>query len=160
LVAGYPIMVYGTKVGTGATSVFDSNDAVVAIGTTFLDNVYVVSQKSFENGPDAELILNVHSDSPITGISTSGGFEDNQAGTATTALGYLSWGRIYNYAERSGGVSIGVTGLTVDAGLSTFPVLQRRGNAGFDKSGAIRSTKSIVNSANITADNQLPFYGA
>ena len=160
LVAGYPIMVYGTKVGTGVTSVFDSNDAVVAIGNTFLDNVYVVSQKSFENGPDAELILNVHSDSPIAGISTSGGFEDNQAGTATTALGYLSWGRIYNYAERSGGVSIGVTGLTVDAGLSTFPVLQRRGNAGFDKSGAIRSTKSIVNSANITADNQLPFYGA
>ena len=160
LVAGYPIMVYGTKVGSGVTSVFDSNNAVVATGTTFLDNVYVVSQKSFENGPDAELILNVHSDSPIAGISTSGGFDDTQAGTATTALGYLSWGRIYNYAERSGGVSIGVTGLTVDAGLSTFPVLQRRGNSGFDKSGAIRSVKGIVNSGNIVADNQLPIYGA
>ena len=160
LVAGYPIMVYDTKVGTGVTSVFDSNDAVVAIGNTFLDNVYVVSQKSFENGPDAELILNIHTDSPVVGIATTGSFEDNQAGAATTALGYLSWGRIYNYSERSGGVSIGVTGLTVDAGLSTFPVLQRRGNKGFDKTGAIRSTKTIVNSADISADNQLPFYGA
>ncbi len=133
LVAGYPIMVYDTKVGTGVTSVFDSNNAVVAIGNTFLDNVYVVSQKSFENGPDAELILNIHTDSPVVGIATTGSFEDTQAGAATTALGYLSWGKIYNYSERSGGVSIGVTGLTVDAGLSTFPVLQRRGNKGFDK---------------------------
>ena len=160
LVAGYPIMVYDTKVGTGVTSVFDSNDAVVAIGNTFLDNVYVVSQKTFENGPDAELILNIHTDSPVVGIATTGSFEDTQAGADTSALGYLSWGRIYNYSERSGGVSIGVTGLTVDAGLSTFPVLQRRGNKGFDKTGAIRSNKQIVNSADIVADNQLPFYGA
>ena len=160
LLAGYPIMVYDTKVGSGVTSVFDSNNAVVAIGNTFLDNVYVVSQKSFENGPDAELILNIHTDSPVVGIATTGSFEDTQAGAATTALGYLSWGKIYNYSERSGGVSIGVTGLTVDAGLSTFPVLQRRGNKGFDKSGAIRSTKQIVNSADLAADNQLPFYGA
>ena len=159
LVAGYPIVVYDTKVGTGVTSVFGNNNDVVAIGNTFLDNVYVVSQKSFENGPDAELILNIHSDSPVVGIATTGSFEDNQAGAATTALGYLSWGRIYNYDAREGGVSIGVTGLTVDAGLSTFPVLQRRGNLGFDKTGAIRSNKPIVNSADIVADNQLPFYG-
>ena len=159
LVAGYPIVVYDTKVGTGVTSVFGNNNDVVAIGNTFLDNVYVVSQKSFENGPDAELILNIHSDSPVVGIATTGSFEDNQAGAATTALGYLSWGRIYNYDAREGGVSIGVTGLTVDAGLSTFPVLQRRGNLGFDKTGAIRSNKPVVNSADIVADNQLPFYG-
>ena len=120
----------------------------------------LLAKKSFENGPDAELILNIHTDSPVVGIATTGSFEDTQAGAATTALGYLSWGKIYNYSERSGGVSIGVTGLTVDAGLSTFPVLQRRGNKGFDKSGAIRSTKQIVNSADLAADNQLPFYGA
>jgi hypothetical protein len=159
LIAGYPIVVYDTKVGTGVTSVFGNNNDVVAIGNTFLDNVYVVSQKSFENGPDAELILNIHTDSPVVGIATTGSFEDNQAGAATTALGYLSWGKIYNYDARNGGVSIGVTGLTVDAGLSTFPVLQRRGNLGFDKTGAIRSNKPIVNSADIVADNQLPFYG-
>ena len=71
LLAGYPIMVYDTKVGSGVTSVFDSNNSVVAIGNTFLDNVYVVSQKSFENGPDAELILNIHTDSPVVGIATT-----------------------------------------------------------------------------------------
>ena len=65
MVAGYPIVVYDTKVGTGVTSVFGNNNDVVAIGNTFLDNVYVVSQKSFENGPDAELILNIHTDSPV-----------------------------------------------------------------------------------------------
>ena len=89
LVAGYPIVVYDTKVGTGVTSVFGNNNDVVAIGNTFLDNVYVVGQKSFENGPDAELILNIHTDSPVVGIATTGSFEDTQAGAATTALGYF-----------------------------------------------------------------------
>ena len=70
----------------------------------------------------------------------------------------LSWGRIYNYNERTGSpISIGVTGLTVDAGLSTFPTIQRRGNFGQGKTGAVRSRKPVSNN-NLILDNDLPFY--
>ena len=61
----------------------------------------------------------------------------------------MSWGRIYgNDVERgSSPISIGVTGLTVDAGLSTFPTIQRRGDFGEDRTGAIRS-RSLTNNMN------------
>jgi len=51
-------------------------------------------------------------------------------------LGRISWGRIYNFSARTNPISIGVTGLTVDSGLSTFPSIQRRGY-GF-RGGSIR----------------------
>jgi len=53
--------------------------------------------------------------------------------------------------------SIGVTGLTVDSGLSTFPTIQRRGTFGQSKSGGVRSVKP-VSDPDIFADNNLPFY--
>ena len=37
---GYPVMIYGTGVGHGVVSVYDSNDSVVGVGTTFLDNIH------------------------------------------------------------------------------------------------------------------------
>ena len=76
----------------------------------------------------------------------------------TTSLGKLSWGRIYNYDNRTNGISIGVTGLTVDAGLSTFPTIQRRGNFGEGKTGAVRSRKPRADGTSLEADNTLPFY--
>jgi len=156
LIAGYPVMIYDTTVGNGVTSVNSSDSAVVGIGTTFLDNVYVVSSIT-SLASNAEIICNVHSNSPVIGILESGNFDDLQAGL-TTSLGYLSWGRIYNYDNRSNGISIGVTGLTVDAGLSTFPTIQRRGNFGEGKTGAVRSRKPRADGVSLEADNSLPFY--
>ena len=156
LLAGYPVMIYDTTVGNGVTSVNSSDSAVVGIGTTFLDNVYVVSSIT-SLASNAEIICNVHSNSPVVGILESGNFDDLQAGL-TTSLGYLSWGRIYNYDNRSNGISIGVTGLTVDAGLSTFPTIQRRGNFGEGKTGAVRSRKPRADGVSLEADNSLPFY--
>ena len=43
---GYPIMIRNTHIGTGVTSVIESNSAVVGIGTTFLDNVYYIGEIS------------------------------------------------------------------------------------------------------------------
>ena len=156
LVAGYPIMIYDTTVGNGVTSVNSSDSAVVGIGTTFLDNVYVVNSIT-SLASNAEIICNVDSGSPVIGILESGTFNDLQAGL-TTSLGKLSWGRIYNYDNRTNGISIGVTGLTVDAGLSTFPTIQRRGNFGEGKTGAIRSKKPRADGVSLEADNSLPFY--
>ena len=156
LVAGYPIMIYETTVGNGVTSVNSDDSAVVGIGTTFLDNVYVVNSIT-SLASNAEIICNVDSGSPVIGILESGNFDDLQAGL-TTSLGKLSWGRIYNYDNRTNGISIGVTGLTVDAGLSTFPTIQRRGTFGEGKTGAVRSKKPRADGTSLEADNTLSFY--
>ena len=134
LQAGYPLLVYNTTVGTGVTSVNSEDSSIVGIGTLFLDNVYIVNSKvSF--GPDAEIICNVHTNSSIIGLNTEG--------STTMPLGNISWGRIYNYDLRTNPVSIGVTGLTVDSGLSTFPTIQRR-TFGLRNSGAIRKRSNLL----------------
>ena len=131
LLAGYPILVYNTTVGTGLTSVNSGDSSTVGIGTQFLDNVYIVNSKT-NSGPNAEIICNVHTNSNIVGIATTG-----SAIAPVLSLGTVSWGRIYNYASRSNPISIGVTGLVVDSGLSTFPTIQRR-TFGLRNSGSIR----------------------
>ena len=52
----------------------------------------------------------------ITGLSTSGDY-----------VGEFSWGLFTSITRSSTPISIGVTGKTVDVGLSTFPTIQRRG---------------------------------
>lgn len=130
---GYPIFVYNTTVGTGLTSVNSGNSSIVGIGTNFLDNIYIVNSK-VNFGPNAEIICNVHSNSNIIGISTFG--------SITRPLGNISWGRLYNFAARTNPISIGVTGLTVDSGLTTFPTIQRR-SFGLRNSGGIRKISNL-----------------
>ena len=128
---GYPVMIYNTTVGTGVTSVDGEDASVIGIGTQFLDNVYKVHQVS-NNGPDGQIICNIDSNTNVVGIATTG-----SAVAPILSLGNISWGRIYDYNARTNPISIGVTGLTVDAGLSTFPTIQRR-DFGFRDSGALR----------------------
>ena len=153
LKVGYPILITDTKVGNGLTSVNPGNAHVVGIGTTFLDNIYIVNSiKHAAIGPKISVVCHVHtnSNSSIMGIAQTGFFDVNQVGL-TTALGKLSWGRLYGSSnvgsdlKRSANpISIGVTGLTVDAGLSTFPIIQRRnydniGETGHRNTGSIRA---------------------
>ena len=140
---GYPILIHQTTVGTGVTSI-DANDAsVVGIGTQFLDNVYIVASKT-NIGDKGEIIVNVHSNSNIAGIATVGSF-DTDDDDGTLSLGYLSWGRLYNFGTRANPVSIGVTGLVVDSGLSTFPTITRTGNFGLRRSGALQKEANTNN---------------
>ena len=128
LKAGYPLLVYNTTVGTGVTSVGTEDSSIIGIGTNFLDNIYIVGSKT-NFGPNAEIVCNIHTNSAVVGIATTG--------STTLPLGNISWGRLYNYDVRTSPVSIGVTGLTVDSGLSTYPTIQRR-TFGLRNSGAIR----------------------
>ena len=129
---GYPIHVFNTNVGNGVTSIHTTNAAVVGIGTTFVDNIYYINAI---NIPTGIVTCNVHS-----GISTIG---INTVGSATTGVGNYSWGRLWghgsigNIVRSTSPISIGVTGLTVDSGLSTFPTIQRR-VYGLRQSGALR----------------------
>ena len=144
---GYPILIKDTKVGNGCTSVNPVNANVVGIGTTFVDNVYIVNSVGTPNGARGSVTCNVHSNSAgsISGISTQGFFDGTQIGM-TTSLGTLNWGRLYgvDVIRSSNPISIGVTGLVVDSGLSTFPTIQRKsydgiGERGHRNSGSIRA---------------------
>ena len=127
LSTGYPIYIYDTQIGSGVTSIDNSNSAVVGIGTTFLDNVYYVSDWS-NSSTVGILTCNVDSGSPIVGLGTTGNI--------LNPVGKYSWGRIYGATGRSTNpISIGVTGNTV-SGLTTYPTIQRRG-IGIRKTGAL-----------------------
>ena len=134
LIANYPVLIVDTKVGSGVTSVGTSDSSIVGIGTSFLDNIYNVSSIS-NLGPNAVMVCNVRTSSNVIGINTSG--------SLTNPLGRISWGRLYGLNRSSSPVSIGVTGLIVDAGLSTFPSIQRR-KFGLRNSGAIRKISNTV----------------
>jgi len=134
LIANYPVLIVDTKVGSGVTSVGTSDSSVVGIGTSFLDNIYNVGSIS-NLGPDAVIVCNVKTSSNIIGINTYG--------SLSNPLGRISWGRLYDLDRSSSPVSIGVTGLRVDAGLSTFPSIQRR-KFGLRNSGAIRKISNTV----------------
>ena len=70
-------------------------------------------------------IANVDSNSSIIGIGTTG-----------EGSGKFSWGRLSGFSRSSTPISIGVTSKTINAGLSTFPRIQRR-NIGIRNSGGI-----------------------
>ena len=128
---GYPIYIYDTRIGSGVTSIDNSNSAVVGIGTTFLDNVYYVSAWSNDNtgdGPKIGIITcNVNSNSNIVGLGTTGNI--------LNPVGKYSWGRFSGGTRSANPISIGVTGNTV-SGLTTYPTIQRRG-IGIRKTGAL-----------------------
>ena len=124
LKVGYPIYIFDTQVGHGVTSVY-SDGAVVATGTTCVDNIYFVD--AFNAGVGI-ITCNIMTGVNTTGIDTSVGLG--------TAIGGFSWGRLTNF-NRSNAISIGVTGKTHYSGISSYPTIQRR-DFGLRDSGALR----------------------
>ena len=76
----------------------------------------------------------MHSDTDITGISTTGSHPNN-------IVGRYSWGRLSGGTRSSSPISIGVTGNIV-SGLSTYPTIQRRGGINIRKTGALPKIES------------------
>ena len=129
--------------GFAVTSVDNNDNEVVSIGSTNLDNIYKVSS-IYVLDQRAEITCNVHSGSDVVAGFAVTGYYDGSTGNAglTTSFGKLSWGRLSGITRSSSPLSIGVTGLTVDSGLSTFPTIQRRN---YDKSSlkGLRNTGAI-----------------
>jgi len=141
---GYPILVKDTSVGDGTRSVFGTNaGGTVGIGNTFLDNVYIVQFPPTTDGSIGIITVHLHTSSNIAGINTEGFFNQDKIGL-TTSIGEFHWGRLYgnNVKRSSNPIAIGVSGLTVDAGLSTFPTIQRKHFGGSSVRG-LRSTGAI-----------------
>ena len=145
LSVGYPILIKDTSisVGSGITSIDNNDDEIVSIGSTFLDNIYKVESFSQLNDNQAEITCNVLSTTNgVVGIASTGFYDQTNIG-ATISLGKITWGRLYNGTRSTSPISIGVTGLTVDSGLSTFPTIQRRNYGGEGAEPGLRNTGSI-----------------
>ena len=125
------IYIFDTTIGSGLISISNSgtDTDTVGIGTTFVDNVYTVA--SFTSNSNIGVITClIKSDTTTTGL--------NAVGFSTAPVGKYSIGKISGFVRGSAPVSIGVTGLTVNAGLTTFPTLKRTGgNDTFDKTGGL-----------------------
>jgi len=127
LQTGYPIYIFDTRVGRGVTSIDSSNSSVVGIGSTFLDNIYYIHQFS-SSGTTGIITCNIKSNTSVVGLASTG--------SVSNPVGKFSWGRLSGFTRSSSPISIGVSGNTVDVGLSTFPTIQRRGT-GIRDTGAL-----------------------
>jgi len=127
LQTGYPIYIFDTRVGNGVTSIDNSNTAVVGIGSTFLDNIYYIHQWS-SSGIVGVITCNIQSNTSVVGLASTG--------STSNPVGKFSWGKLSGFARSTSPISIGVSGNTIDVGLSSFPTIQRRGT-GLRSTGAL-----------------------
>lgn len=128
LSVGYPLLISDTQIGTGITSIDSNNSDIVGIGTTYLDNIYYVHNISYI-GSNAVITSNIHSSTSVIGLSSTG--------STQRPLGKFSWGRLYGFSNRISPISISLDGYTINSGLSTFPVIQRR-KYGLRDTGSLR----------------------
>ena len=133
LQTNYPIYIKSTSVGTGLTSIYNNDNEVVAISTSYLDNIYIVHDLT-TFGTNGEIISNIDSNTNVVGVAVTG--------TSADPVGRYSWGKLSGINRGSSPVAIGVSGLTADAGLSTYPSIQRKG-FGLRDLGAIRRLSNI-----------------
>jgi hypothetical protein len=126
LSVGDPIYIFDTQVGTGLTTIDNNETQIVGISTTHLDNIYYVHGLNTLTGI---ITCNISKNSNIVGIGTTG--------TLSNPVGKFSWGKISGFNRSSNPISIGVSGLNVSSGLSTYPTVQRKGY-GLRKTGALK----------------------
>jgi hypothetical protein len=141
LQVGYPVYISNTSVGSGVTSIDSSNSNIVAISTSHLNNIYKVHAFNSTTGI---ITCNIASNTSIVGIATTG--------TLNYPVGRMSWGRLSGFTRSSSPISIAVTGYTssigissegYSAGLSTYPVIQRRG-FGLRNNGSLVKKDKVI----------------
>ena len=134
MVVGNPLYVYDTEVGHGVTSMDTAGTTEVGIGTTFADNIYTIA--AFHqtgvapNEVTGIITCIIKSDTYTSGLHTMG--------IGTMPVGKYSSGKISGFTRSSNPISIGISGYTINSGLTTFPTIQRRSGADtWEDTGAI-----------------------
>lgn len=126
LSVGYPIYIFDTRVGTGLTTIDKNENQKVGISTSFLDNIYYVHGIDTNSGI---ITCNISKTTNIVGIATTG--------PVSRPVGKFSWGAISGFTRSNSPISIGVSSYNVTSGLSTYPIIQRKGY-GLRKTGALK----------------------
>ena len=139
LIAGYPIYVYDTTVGHGVTAVQGTtgstslDDMIVGIGTTFADAVYKVADITRSSNVGV-ITCHIQSTTNTVGLASTG--------TRAVPIGRFSWGRLGQVSRSASPVAFAVSSYTANSGLSTYPIVQRRG-FGLRDTGALK--KQVAN---------------
>ena len=139
LIAGYPIYVYDTTVGHGVTAVQGTtgstslDDMIVGIGTTFADAVYKVADITRSSNVGV-ITCHIQSTTNTVGLASTG--------TRAVPIGRFSWGRLGQVSRSASPVAFAVSSYTANSGLSTYPIVQRRGY-GLRDTGALK--KQVAN---------------
>ena len=126
---GYPLVIFDSKVGNEVTSIINLDTEIVAIGTTCVDNIYHISSWDPSTGIATCNILSTTNHIGITSTLVPDGVDPAR----------FTWGRLRQGTRSTSPVSIGVSGYTVNTGLTTFPTVQRR-NSGLRDKGPISKT--------------------
>lgn len=124
LAQGYPIYIYDTFSGDGSTSLDTDGSTVVGLGTTYMDNIYIVDT--------------VDINSNEIGVRVQGTIGAGINTTNTNGVGNFSWGRLTGTMGRSTSPLNIVTFGRNTTGLSTHPIVERR-NVGIRSTGALSS---------------------
>ena len=123
-VTGNPVYIYDTQVGNGVTSIDGSDSQIVGIGTTFVDNVYIIHSFSFTgvapNNVTGIITCRIDSGTDTTKIPETVGYSTDPIGKFS--VGLLTGPIVTRSSEP---LSIGVTGFTINSGLTTFPTIIR-----------------------------------
>jgi hypothetical protein len=131
LSANYPIYIFDTSVGHGVTSIYTSDSSVVGVGTTFLDNIYNISEYSEDTVNNVGIITcNILSTTSVAGLTTSG-----------SIVGKYSWGKLSGFSRSNSPISIGASGYTVGVGLTNFSSIKRTSNS--EQGVGLRGTGSL-----------------
>ena len=127
--SGTPIYIFDTRIGTGVTSMDVTGVSTVGLGTIFVDNVYHLVNTVHASGTIGIITCMIENNTSVVGLASTG--------SELNPVGRFSWGKLSGNSITAG-ISIGVTGLTIDAGLSSFPTIQRRGGEiGHRQTGAL-----------------------
>jgi hypothetical protein len=124
LQSGYRIFVSETSIGSPRSSLNINDLSVVGVGSTFLDNIYVIHSISAIGIKTAAITSYINSSIP--GITTY----------TLNGVGKFSWGVLEGVNRSTNPIELSVDGFTITSGLSTFPSIQRR-LSGLRNTGAV-----------------------
>ena len=105
---------------------------IVGIGTTFADAVYKVAEISRDNTVGV-ITCHIQSTTNTVGLASTG--------TRFVPVGRFSWGRLGQATRTVSPVAFAVSSYTTNSGLSTYPLVQRRG-FGLRSTGALKKQVS------------------
>ena len=131
LSSGDYIFINNTTYGNGVTSLTQTGNSNVGVGTTSFDNVYQVSAVNNVSGANADVVCKATVTAPDNSLDTG----------ALPNVGTLSFGKLSSLNRSSSPLTVTISGFTVNSGLSTFPSIQRSsGDYTLRNTGALPKT--------------------
>ena len=133
-----PLYIFDTRIGSGLTSMERTGSGVVGIGTSYVDNIYHPIGDIYIHAGVGIITCVIKTGTPVVGLGSTG--------SINYPVGRFSWGKISGTSvvrDSENPIALGVTGLTINSGLSSFPTVQRRGSGDSANRIGLRDTGSL-----------------